>query len=210
MKINRIACLFVALLLCITMITGCGETSTDASTDTSADISTDTSADVSTDSSAVGSESSEQAASEDQASDESGVQITENYTFYDPEDLEFDTRYVLYMGPESSLVAPTVEKGELCQYTIIYAKEDTAVAEYSLYVCDSAESAQTIRDEMESYGMVADLVEEDNTVISSYSDEAVIEANLSVYQMAELVDDTTASAYVDMYVSQYGATMVEG
>ena len=202
MKINRIACLFVALLLCITMITGCGETSTDASTDTSADVSTD--------SSAVGSESSEQAASEDQASDESGVQITENYTFSDPEDLEFDTRYVLYMGSESSLVAPTVEKGELCQYTIIYAKGDTAVAEYSLYVCDSAESAQTIRDEMESYGMVADLVEEDNTVISSYSDEAVIEANLSVYQMAELVDDTTASAYVDMYVSQYGATTVEG
>ena len=194
MKFKKITSIFVALLMCITMISGCAEKPADTSSDTNE----------------VASESSEPAVSADQSSDESGVQITENYSFYDPDDLEFDTRYVLYMGPESSLVAPTVEKGELCQYTIIYAKEDTPVAEYSLYVCDSVESAQTIKDEMESYGMVVDLAEEDNTVISSYSDETVIEANLSVYQMAELVKDTTASAYVDMYVSQYGASKVEG
>lgn len=198
MRMKKIACIFVALFMCIITMTGCGEKAADTSADTSMDVSVDTA------------ESAGQAASEDQSSNNSsGVQITENYTFYDPENLEFDTRYVLYMGPESSLVAPTVEDGELGQYTIIYAKEDTAVAEYSFYICDSVESAQTIKDEMESYGMVADLVEEDNTVISSYSDETVIEANLSVYQMAELVEDTTASAYVDMYVSQYGATVIE-
>ncbi len=183
---KKILCMVLALLICIAMLAGCGDTTPES-----------------------GSEDPGQSGSDKSTPSGEGVKITDSYTFTDPTDIEFDTRYVLYMGPESSMVSSMVEKGELCQYSIIYAKDEVAVAEYDLYVCDSVESAQGIQNEAESYGMVADLIEEDNTVICMFSDQYVLEANIAIYQMAEMVSDTTASAYVDFYVSYYGASIVE-
>lgn len=184
---KKILCVTLAVLMCIAMMVGC--TTNENPTTTNAANSPS------------GTENNQPAWE--------GIKITDKYTYTDPADVEFDTRYVLYMGPESALVAPTVEKGQLYQYTIIYGKEDVAMGECTLYVCDSNANAQKIKAEMESYGMVADILEEDDTIIRVSNDQYALDATLSIYVMAEMIKEATASAYVGIYTGTYGATLQE-
>lgn len=183
-EMKKILLKTLALLMCLTMLTGCGNTSGDNSSNGPGNTS-------------------------GTPTEYESVKITDSYSFEDPTDLDFDTRYVLYMGPTSDLVAPSVEKGQLYQYTIIYAKQDMAAGEYSLYVCDTAEHAQSICDEAVGYGMNASLVAEDNTVVCMFNDEYALQPSIDIYQMAGMISDTKAATYAQMYVNAYGAEMKE-
>ncbi len=196
---EKILRMILTLLMCTAILAGCGSNGNTSNGNVSNSSNQSDTTDPST---PADSDTTQTPTGE-------GVKITGNYTFEDPADLEFDTRYVLYMGPTSEMVSVSADKGQIAQYTIIYAKEDRAMAEYTLYVCDSAESAAAMLSEMEGYGMPVDLVAEDNTVIWSFSDEYVLEANIGIYQMAEMISETTASAYAQMYVTAYAAEMQE-
>lgn len=181
----------LALLMCLTLLTGCGSPS-------GGDNSENDPGNVS----GTGDNSGTPTKYE-------GVKITDNYTFEDPADLSFDTRYVLYMGPTSDLVSVSVPRGQLCQYNIIYAKQDKAVGEYTLYICDTAEHAKSMSEEMSGYGINASIAAQDDTVICAFSDEYALEPSIDIYQMAGVITDTTAAAYAQMYVTAYGAEMKE-
>ena len=72
------------------------------------------------------------------------LKISDSYTFTDPEGLDFDARYVLYGGSNSSAVTIVNQQG--CHvaemYEILYVKDGRAVAEYRCYRGADEASAQ--------------------------------------------------------------------
>ena len=194
---KKILCMVLALLMCAAMLAGCNSDKNTGSTTSTPGTSAPENGEPG------------QSGNEDPAPAGEGIEITDNYTFTDPTDIEFDTRYVLYYGPDNALVMASADHGVLAEYTIIYAREEKAVAEYTLYVCDTAENAQGLYNEMESYALTPDLAEGDDAVIVIYSDEYALEANLDIFVMGELLTDTKASTYADFYIDYYGAEMME-
>ena len=197
---KKVLCVALALLMCIAMLAGCG-----------ADEKPNNSDPTNTASPANNTENpgngSEQPGGETPTGE--GVKITDAYTFTDPTDLDFDTRYVLYYGSDNMLVMAAADDGMLAEYTIIYARDEKAVAEYTFYVLDTAENAKALYNEMESYARTPDFVEGDDTVVVDSSDEYALEANLDIFVMGELLTDAKASTYVNFYIDYYGAERME-
>lgn len=200
---KKILCVALTLLMCIAMLAGCGADEKPNNSD-----STNT-ANPATNTENPGSESGTSEQPDGEMPTGEGVKITDAYTFTDPTGLDFDTRYVLYYGPDNTLVMAAADDGMLAEYTIIYARDEKAVAEYTFYVLDTAENAKALYNEMESYARTPDFVEGDDTVIVDSSDEYALEANLDIFVMGELLTDAKASTYVNFYIDYYGAERME-
>lgn len=138
------------------------------------------------------------------------VKMTGNYSFEDPANLDFDTRYVLYCD-ENSLVISQIpaEYGILASYSIIYAKDDAPVADYEFFVCDSAEHAAATADLYASQGQTLLEAEGDATVLYSFSDGDTMEATLVSIQSFGMISEATVSAYVTFMQSSTGGTLME-
>ena len=180
---KKVLCLILVLLMCVSMLAACGNKD-DA------------------DDGKEGGDPAENPTLEP-------VKLTDKFSFADPTDLEFDTRYVLYYGPDNMLVMASADDGMLAEYTIIYARGEKAVAEYTFYILDTAENAKALYNEMESYARTPEYVEGDDTIIVDYTDEYALEANLDIFVMGELLTDTKVTTYVDFYVGYYGAKVME-
>ena len=71
------------------------------------------------------------------------VKMTDGFTFEDPADLDFDTRYVVHCDETSTFISNMdASFGIIASYSILYAKDDAPVAGYEFYICDSEEHAQ--------------------------------------------------------------------
>ena len=103
----------------------------------------------------------------------------------------------------------SADSGVLEEYTLIYALGEKAMAEYTLYICDTAENAQKLYNEMESYALTPDYAEGADYIVLVFSDEYALEANLDIYVMGELLENTNASTYANFYVDYYGAQVIE-
>lgn len=143
--------------------------------------------------------------------DSSGaVKMTDNYTFEDPTDLDFDTRYVLHCDENTQMISQIpAEYGVLASYSVTYAKEDAPVADYEFFVCDSAEHAQATADFYASLGQNLETAESDPCVLYSAADSDTFEASLVAYQSYGMLEEATVSAYVTFMQTTTGGTILE-
>ena len=109
MKLKQLLCLVLALMMCVSLLAGCGDSGMEA-----------------TNPPASGGESGGNASSGNASSGdftpsltEGGLQITADCVFHDPADLDFDTCYPLYFGPTNEAVAMSADTG--MQYYGIYS-----------------------------------------------------------------------------------------
>ena len=132
------------------------------------------------------------------------VKISENYTFEDPTDIEFDKRYVITCDETSPMVASAASYGMSATYTILYAKEDAPVAQYDFMVVDTEEHAQGVIDLYASQGTTLKTLDEDATVLWASSDGDTVEGSIVAMLSAGMISEATVSAYVEFYSQTIG------
>ena len=138
------------------------------------------------------------------------VKLTDNYTFEDPADLDFDTRYVLYCDENSQMISSaSAEYGLKASYSSIYAKDDAPVMDYEFLVCDSAEHALATIDLYASQGQALQVAENDATVLCSSTDGDTMEATLAAFQSYGMLSEPSVAAYVEFMQTSTGGKLME-
>ncbi|MDE6167140.1 MAG: hypothetical protein K2G28_01620, partial [Acetatifactor sp.] len=138
------------------------------------------------------------------------VKMTDSYTYEDPEDLDFDTRYVIKCDENTAMIAQIpAEYGVKASYSIIYARDDAPVADYEFFVCDSAEHAAAAAALYASQGQALQEAENDPCVLYAYSDGDTMEATLVTFQSYGMISEATVSAYVSFMQTNTGGTLME-
>lgn len=141
---------------------------------------------------------------------DTSIKMSDNYTFTDPEDLTFKTRYALFCDETSASVATAASYGVKAMYSIMYADEnDIPVGCYEFMVCDTAENAQTVIELYASFGTALTAAEEDPCVLYSFAAADTVEAMLISFQASGVISEATASAYMEYYKTYSGGTMLE-
>ena len=136
------------------------------------------------------------------------IKMTDNYTFTDPADLTFETRYVIYCDETSPMVTSASDYGMKAAYDIHYATADDASAgSYSFLVLDTAEHAQAMIDLYAAQGSMMTPVENDPCVLYSFTDGDAMEGTLVMFQSYGMITDATVSAYVEFYSGSVGGTV---
>lgn len=184
---KKILCMLLALVMCAAMLTACGPSNNVPS--------------------------NPDATSGDElppAPSGENVPITDKYTFTDPAELDYDARYVLYMGPSNQSIQMSASSGLVSMFMVLYAKEEKPLGSYTFYVCDTAASAQANAEGMKaSNNTVLEAVEGDDTVMFSYTDGESMEFVLSSIKDAGVIPDTNASSFADYYVNMLGAVLLK-
>lgn len=138
------------------------------------------------------------------------IKMTDSYSFEDPADLDFDTRYVLHCDENTAIISSVpAEYGILASYSVIYAKEDAPAADYEFFICDSEEHAQAAADMYASQGQTLTAAESDPCVLYSTTDGDTFEANIITFQSYGMIDEATVSAYVTFMQTSTGGTILE-
>lgn len=140
------------------------------------------------------------------------VKLTDSYAFADPEDLDFDSRYVVVCDENSVVVSSDtmVTYGVQKSYYVVYGKEDQTVALYDFYVCDTAENAQGLLEFYVNDGNnIIQIAEEDATVLRDVTDPDKLAATITMLADAGLMSGTDAKAYAEFCVASYGGMLAE-
>lgn len=196
MKLKQLLCLILALVICISLLAGCGDSGMEA-TNPPANNN-----EPAGDSNTAGGASAPSLT-------EGGLQVTDSCTFPDPADVEFDTRYALYFGPTNEAVAMLADTG-MQNYTIlIYAKEEVVKSMYTVYSFDTAEHAAKYAEDSKANDTEFILVEGSETVGYTATDEASCAMIVSAIQSSGAMADTNASSFADYYVTYTGAELLK-
>lgn len=122
------------------------------------------------------------------------VEITDKYTFEDPEGLEYDTRYVLYGGEGSGAVTAAGQIGSQVNgvYEIYYLKDGKLAAVYRCYDAASADDAAQIES---MYGGMGE-VKVTGRVACINMDVSMMESMMEMYVQMGYADEATPKAYM--------------
>lgn len=122
------------------------------------------------------------------------VEITNKYTFEDPEGLEYDTRYVLYGGEGSGAVTAAGQIGSQVNgvYEIYYLKDGKLAAVYRCYDAASADDAAQIES---MYGGMGE-VKVTGRVACINMDVSMMESMMEMYVQMGYADEATPEAYM--------------
>lgn len=122
------------------------------------------------------------------------VEITDKYTFEDPEGLEYDTRYVLYGGEGSGAVTAAGQIGSQVNgvYEIYYLKDGKLAAVYRCYDAASADDAAQIES---MYGFMGE-VKVTGRVACINMDVSMMESMMEKYVQIGYADEATPEAYM--------------
>lgn len=122
------------------------------------------------------------------------VEITDKYTFEDPEGLEYDTRYVLYGGEGSGAVTAAGQIGSQVNgvYEIYYLKDGKLAAVYRCYDAASADDAAQIES---MYGGMGE-VKVTGRVACINMDVSMMESMMEMYVQMGYADEATPEAYM--------------
>ena len=133
------------------------------------------------------------------------IQMTDSYTFTDPEDLEFDGRMVLTGGESSKLISDMVNFGFTvsAMYEILYTMDDKAVREYQYFVCPDEASAAELTDYFSSSGQQ---VTQEGNILYAVLDEDMLEATMAMYVSLGSMTEETPEAYMDFMADFNGLT----
>lgn len=182
---KKTLCMLLALVMCAAMLTACGPSSN-----------------VPSNPDANGGSSDELPP----APDGENVPITDSYTFTDPAELDYDARYVLYMGPNNESVRMS---GLASMYILLYAKEEKPLGMYTFQVYDKAESAQVAYEATKDNGSDIQAAEEDGAVLFSFADKDSAELVLNSIKAAGVIEEANVSSFADYYVNILGAVLLK-
>ncbi len=195
MKRKQILCLVLALMMCVSMLAGCGDSGMEA-----------------TNPPAGGGESAGNPSSGGFTPSlaEGGLQITADCVFPDPADLDFDACYPLYFGPTNEAVAMSADTGMQYYVILIYTKEETIKAMYTVYSFDTAEHASKNAEDMKATNNTDVLsVDGSDTVVYTVTDEATCAMLVGSIHSSGAMADTNASSFADYYVTYTGAELLK-
>lgn len=151
----------------------------------------------------------EQESSEEQTVDKDfSIQMTDSYTFTDPEDLDFDQRFVLTGDESCKLLSDMSNMGYAASniYLILYAQDGTAVGEYQYFVTSDEESAAELAQFYTSQGQQ---ITQTENVIYAYSEADTIQAAIIAFASMDTISDETPEAYIEMMKSFNGLVEYE-
>ena len=133
------------------------------------------------------------------------IPMTDTYTFTDPEDLEFDTRYVLTGDASSKLLSDMTNFGFTVSnmYDIVYALDGKPVREYQYFVCPDEASASDLAEYYTSQGQQVTL---DGQVLYAVVSGDQVEAMISMHSSLGSMSGDTVEDYVDFMESFNGLT----
>ena len=128
------------------------------------------------------------------------LHISDQYTFTDPAGLDFDARYVLYGDSNSSSVTIINQQGCHVQemYEVLYAKGNTAVAEYKCYRTADEASARQMAD------LYAGVATQHGDVVVIYSNQAGLEQMMGYYVQFGGMSEATSTAYLQYMMAYEG------
>lgn len=132
------------------------------------------------------------------------IQITKDYAFTDPDDVQYDARYAAYGGKECPYAAQAGAEG-FCE--ILYSENGKAAAEYKLYIMADEGAAKAQKETMAAGGM--DVTLSRGNVVCAYSDGEYIQQTIDLYVQYGLLEEATAKAYLDAMFGQYGLEFTE-
>ena len=128
-------------------------------------------------------DSGEQESSKEQTIDKDfTLQMTDSYTFTDPQDIDFDESYVLV--------------GD-----IVYVNEGTPAGEYQYFVSPDEASAAALAEFYISQGQ--QIIQEGN-IIFSFVDGDTLEGSIVMMAGTGAISDETPEAYIEMMKSFNG------
>ncbi len=126
------------------------------------------------------------------------IAMTDNYTFTDPEDLDFNQRYVLVGDESCKLLSDMKNFGYTATnvYQIVYAKDGVAAGEYDYFVTPDEASATELAEFYSSQGQ--NITQEGNILYASV-DGDTLQANITLYASSgNSMSEETVEAYVEM------------
>lgn len=123
------------------------------------------------------------------------VEITDKYTFEDPEGLEYDTRYVLYGGEDSGAVSAASGVGAKVHgvYDIYYLRNGEIVEGYRCFDAESSADAEQLK---EIYGYQTTVGDDGNPIVTGMG-EAKVTGRVTVLKWDPDMLKMMMSAYAE-------------
>lgn len=200
MKLRKWIMLVLALALCASM-TACGGSGTATSSGTGSQSSEPETAQSSdgaessvADQSGTGSETD--ASEPEQEVAYEPIQMTEDYTFTDPTDLDFDTRYV-YVGYEDCKLLSDMKNVGLeatAIYEILYTKNGEYAGEYQYFICPDETLAADLTAYYQGQGQN---VTQDGKAVYAFTDGETLLGMVMTYQGMGMIPDETPESYLN-------------
>lgn len=142
--------------------------------------------------------------SEEQAIDKDfTLQMTDSYTFTDPQDIDFDERFVLVGDENCKLLSDMSKMGYSASnmYDIVYVNDGTPAGEYQYFVTPDEASATSLAEFYTSQGQQ---ITQEGNVIYAYTDGDTLEGSIVMMAGTGAISDETPEAYIEMMKSFNG------
>lgn len=125
------------------------------------------------------------------------IQMTDNYTYTDPQDIDFNQRYVLVGDESCKLLSDMSNMGYTASaiYLILYAEDGVAAGEYQYFVTPDEASAVELAEFYTSQGQ--QVIQQEN-VLYAYSDADKMQATIMTFASMDTISDETPEAYIEM------------
>lgn len=189
---------FISIIICMTLgaavLTGCGGSG--GKDDASKEGTSKTESSKEEDSAAEG-EGKEEIAKD------FTIQMTDSYTFTDPQDLDFDRRFVIVGEEGCKLLTDMGNMGYQASkmYEIMYAKDGVPVGDYQYFITPDEESAASLSEFYKSQGQ--NITVEGN-VLYAYTEGEAVEAMIVTFASTGAIPEETPEAYIEMMKSLNG------
>ena len=129
--------------------------------------------------------------------------MSDKYVYTDPQDLDYDKRYVL-AGDENCPY--TTQFGAKAFYEVLYVKDEKAAGEIQAYVMADEATAQAVCQQMAGFGYDASC--QADVVLVTNSGEYV-QGNIELYAQYGIIPEATPEAYASTnYMTMGGMTEV--
>lgn len=124
------------------------------------------------------------------------VVMSNDYTFTDPKEIEFDTRYVLYGGTTCQYAK---QYNAVDFYEIMYSKENKVVAEYKCYVTSNAGEAEKLKDTFKQH--YGENVTNESNVVILYLEGDYTQQTIDLYAKMGMCEGTPKAYLEKMFIT---------
>lgn len=176
------------------------EAGTEAAAEAEAETETKTEAAAETGEGSLGAGASDTEAADTTGADSGeaaefpGIEMTDTYTFTDPEDLDFDTRYVFKGDSTCKILVDMLNfdfRG-VAMYEILYEKDGEAVGEYQYFVMEDEENAKGLADFYAGQGQT--VTQEENRVYA-FSNGDLLKSTIMTFKGVNMISDEKPETY---------------
>lgn len=128
------------------------------------------------------------------------IKVTDSFTYRDPEGLLYDKRYAVCGGTGCMIAMPYQADGVQEAYDIIYSKGDKVAGEYRVFVLETEEQAQNLRQKFIEQDMTeAEIQCEGNVLVQNCG--TMVQDMIDMYYQFGMLSEATPKAYMNMLVN---------